>query len=194
MRLNTHPQHSAQASNQPEGPVNFSAGLLDLTGSHPRRTGPTFRRQAVSFRPSSAGHVRDQATWQQEVPWRRKRCGGAASATSPMRLVCEDVRRKSRESASTTSVQFRVNSVVTRCVLPLPRRAAYGAVPLGNGMATPGHFLLRRSFPVHHPRLTPAAPAALRCPWNGDEAAHARRLPAPEFELASTPRRPRHAR
>ena len=43
----------------------------------------------VGFRPSSADpHGRDaEATWQQEVPWRRKRCGEAASATSPMWLV-----------------------------------------------------------------------------------------------------------
>ena len=118
----------------------------------------------------------------------------AASASSPMRLLCEDVRRKSRESASSTPIQFRGQSVVIRCTLPLPLRAAYGAVPLGYVMATPGHFLLNRSFHVHHSRLTPAAPAALRCPWIGDEAAHARRLPAPEFERANTPRRQRHAK
>ena len=43
-------------SNPPKPLINPKTGKLqcDLTGSHPRRTGPTFRRQAVSFRPSSA--------------------------------------------------------------------------------------------------------------------------------------------
>ena len=89
---------------------------------------------------------------------------------------------------------IRVHSVVTRCTLPLPLRAAFGAISLGYVMAAPGHFLLNRSFPVHQSKLTPAAPAALRCPWIGDEAAHARRLPAPEFERANTPRRQRRAK
>jgi hypothetical protein len=84
------PPHSAQASNQPEGPVNFSAGLLDLTGSHPRRTGPTFRRQAVGFRPSSAGHDAlrgDVAAGGAEAAEALR--GEAASASSPMRLYAK---------------------------------------------------------------------------------------------------------
>jgi len=64
--------------------------------------------------------------------------------------MLRSVRRNSHDSVSSTPVQFRVNSVVIRCALPLPRRAAYGAVPLRNVMATPGHFLLNRSFPVNN--------------------------------------------
>ena len=178
MRLDTHPR------TPPKPLINPKTGKLQCRSPGPYRQPLSTDRPyfpatgcelpALQCRPRSRrGDVAAGGAVQAA-----EALGDAASASSPMWLLCEDVRRKFRESASSTSVQFRVKSVVIRCALPLPRRAAYGAVPLGNGMATPGHFLLNRSFPVHHSRLTPAAPAALRYPWIGDEAARSRKKAA----------------
>ena len=120
------PPHSAKAATPPIVPVNFSAGRCGPY--QPELCGwPYFPAQAVGFRPCRTHDTRP----------RRRGCRmavaaealvDAASAISPMWLICEDVRRKSRGSAPSTSVQFRVHSVVTRCALPLPLRAAFGAL------------------------------------------------------------------
>ena len=191
------PPHSANEASNAEVPVDFSAGLGGpyqpellfglalLPGRLAWASGPAERT------------IRNQGDVAAGCAVAAEALVEAASAGSPMRLHAKMFGESPMIARRPWQIQFRVFSVVTRCALPppLPRRCCeLEHPPLELSRRTPGHFLLNRSFPVHHPRLTPAAPAALRCPWNGDEAAHARRLPAPEFELASTPRRPRHAR